>query len=168
METRTRTWVVVVAVVIATLIAVPSLTSTTPPGTAIDGRLEIVMQDYGFEVDEWHLPAGRPLELIVVNRDEVSHPLSFGRAEIEDELLRTVGYAEDLFAGLSPRVAPTTAVVAPTPPDQSFTVQVPGESTDAIEVELPEDRMGTWNTGCFLARGCHYAAGLSATLVVTP
>jgi plastocyanin len=131
-----------------------------------DGRLEIVMEDYAFETDDLTVPAGRPLTITIVNRDEVSHPLSFGRGLLEEEA-RPAGYAEGLLTGLDARVTPTAAVLAPEPPDRSSTVQVPGGETITIEVTLPEDRVGTWEVGCFLGRGCHYEAGLAATLTVT-
>lgn len=102
---------------------------------------------------------------MIVNRDEVSHPLSFGRDLIESDG-RPAGYAEGLFAGVDARVTPTSALLPPEGPDASSTVQVRGGETVTIEVTLPDDRAGGWEVGCFLAQGCHYEAGLNATLTV--
>jgi hypothetical protein len=165
MDSRTRlvTMAVGIAVVIAAAVVVtrPGL----PPGTAdADGRLEVVLEDYRFDVDAWTVPAGRPVTLVFVNRDEVSHPLTFGGTLIERDG-RPAGLADDLFPGLTPRVTPPSALQPPVETD-GFTVQVPGGATVTIEVEFPADRIGTWNVGCFLGRGCHLGAGLAATLEI--
>jgi uncharacterized cupredoxin-like copper-binding protein len=166
-ETRTRNvGLLLVAAIVLVLVSLV-LAGGAPAGTADDdGRLEVVLQDYAFETDELSVPAGQPLTIVIVNRDEVSHPLSFGRGLLEEDG-RPAGYADGLFAGLDARVTPTAAVLSPEPPDNSSTVQVRGGETVTIEVTLTEDRVGSWEVGCFLGQGCHYEAGLEATLTVT-
>jgi len=150
--------VVAVAVVLATR-------PGTPAGTADDdGRLEVVLEDYRFDVGTWSVPAGRPVTLVFINRDDVSHPLTFGGTLIERDG-RPVGLTDELFAGLTPRVTPAAALQPPVETD-GFTIQIAGGSTVTIEVEFPIDRIGTWNVGCFLGRGCHLGAGLAATLEI--
>jgi hypothetical protein len=171
-ETATRTRrITLVAVLGLGALAIVLLTvqpAVEPGRPDADGRLEVTIEGYRVDVDTWRLPAEQPITLVVVNRDEVSHPLSFGRGDIEDDLLRTVGYEEDLFAGLEPRVTPTTAIVEPRPPNEGFTVQVAPLGTTTVEVTFPTDRIGTWHAGCFLGRGCHLAAGVRATVVIEP
>ncbi len=128
-----------------------------------DGRLEIVMEGYEFEVDEWTVPAGQPVSLVLVNRDEVSHPLTFG-GELVIIDGRPADYTNELFDGLSPSVRPASARIEPTEEREGFTVQVRGGDTVTVDVEFPEDRIGTWGVGCFLGRGCHFNAGLEGTL----
>jgi plastocyanin len=135
-----------------------------PAGTVDDdGRLEIVLEDYAFATDELAVPAGEAVTLVIVNRDEVSHPLTFGR-ELEEVDGRPAGYSELLFTGLDPRITPASAGRNV---DQSGTIEVRGEETVTVEVTFPPERAGTWSVGCFLGRGCHYEAGLEATLTVT-
>jgi hypothetical protein len=148
------------------LLAVVIIVSGCSSADDGDGRYELVMEEYAFANEALSIPAGEAITLEIVNRDEVSHPLSFGRELLEEDG-RAAGYGDGLFAGLDARVTPTTAVLTPEPPDNSATVQVPGGETVTIEVTLPEDRVGTWEVGCFLGQGCHYEAGLNATLTVT-
>lgn len=164
MPNRTVTGIAVVTLLIVAAVAL--LTRDMPAGEIDrDGRLEIVMHDYAFEIDEWTVPAGQSVTLVLVNRDEVSHPLTFG-GELIVEDGRPVDYTNELFDGLSPRVVPASAVVASDEQHEGFTVQVPGGTTVTIEVAFPTDRVGTWGVGCFLGRGCHFNAGLTGSLHV--
>jgi len=163
-----RTWaglaIAAVAVLAVVVLAWPDGGDPSTPDA--DGRLEIIMENYRFEIDEWTVVAGQPITLVLINRDEVSHPLTFG-GELILEDGRPVDYTNELFAGLSPRVSPATAVIEPTATRQGFTVQVSGGQTVTIDIEFPADRVGAWGVGCFLGRGCHFNAGLEGTLNVT-
>jgi plastocyanin len=167
METRQRTaalTVIVVALVVATVLVVRDAVDATGRPDR-EGVVEVVMQDYRIEPATLTLPAGEPVRLVFVNQDEVSHHVTFGRDVVEEDR-RDVGFAEDLFAGLEPRVSPVGAQVELPPPYRGFTVLVRGGQTVTIDVTLPEDRVGTWQAGCFTARGCYYRAGLAAQIVV--
>ena len=164
----TRTWTsaaVLAAIGLAIILLVWPGSGPTPGQPDDDGRLEIVLRDYAFEVEEWTVPAGEPITLVFVNTDDADHPLTFGGEMVESDG-RPAGYAVDLFDGLSPRVAPQTAVMEPVPPNGAFTVQVRGGDTVEVEVVFPEDRVGTWGVGCFSGHGCHFNAGLEATLTI--
>lgn len=130
-----------------------------------DGVVEVVMDEYRFEPATVAVPAGEPVTLRFVNDHEFANHISFGHRVVEENR-RAVAFAEDLFEGLAPRVVPVGAVVTPEPPYQGFTVLVQGGQTVTIEVVLPEDRVGTWQIGCFTGRGCHYRAGMAAELIV--
>jgi hypothetical protein len=130
-----------------------------------DGVLELTMEDYRFDTPEMVLPAGEPIMLRFINRDEVSHHISFGR-EIVEENNRAVGFQEDLLAGVDLRVTPPGAEIDLAPPYQGTTVQAHGGETVTLEMTLPEERRGTWELGCFTGRGCHYRAGLAAEVIV--
>jgi plastocyanin len=132
---------------------------------ALGRPFEVVMEGYGFEPTELTVPAGVPITFAFENRDEVTHDVSFGRTLTESGG-RVVGFGEDLLADLDVLVTPRTALTAPAPPYQGVTVTVPGGQRVTVEVTIPEDRAGTWQLGCFTGRGCHYQAGLAATLYV--
>lgn len=153
-------------VVLAVVAAVVVWTRPGPePGLAdAEGRLEVVLEDYRFDVEDWTVPAGTPVTLVLVNRDEVSHPLTFGGALVEADGV-PVGYEDGLFDGLDAVVTPASASAAEGE-GPGFTVAVPGGSTVTIEVTFPAERAGSWNVGCFLGRGCHLGAGLAATLTI--
>ncbi|MEX0868357.1 MAG: hypothetical protein WD011_01670 [Nitriliruptoraceae bacterium] len=161
---KTRTWALAVAIVVALAAAVVAFWDA-PDGSHddADGRLEISMRDYRFEMSDWTVTAGEPVMIVLVNQDDVSHPLTFGKDLIIEDG-RPADYTNELFAGLSPRVTPAAAVVQPSGTHEGFTVQVPGGETVTIEVTFPIDRVGTWGVGCFLGRGCHFTAGLDGTL----
>ena len=167
MKTRERSVVLGLTVLLAA-VAVLLLTQDTPPDEVRpdqDGVLVLTMQDYRFETSEFVLPAGEPVTLRFVNRDDVSHHISFGRGIVEENR-RAVGFEEDLLAGLDLRVTPPGAQVEVSPPYRGTTVLARGGETVTIEVVVPEDRRGTWELGCFTGRGCHYRAGLAAEVTV--
>jgi hypothetical protein len=134
-------------------------------GRPVDGVVEVTMRDYHFEPPGYAVPADQPVVLRLINEDTVSHAVSFGRAVTEAED-RPVAFADDLFAGLDPRVTPTNAQVSPGPPYEGFTVLVHGGQTVDVATTLPEDRSGEWQVGCFTGRGCHFNEGLAGTLTV--
>jgi hypothetical protein len=165
MSTRSKLVILLAGVVVVALAVVQATRTGTPAGTAdADGRLEIVLEDYRFDADVWSVPAARPVTFVFINRDDVSHPLTFGGTLIERDG-RPAGLTDELFVGLSPRVTPVSALQPPVETD-GFTIQIPGRTTVTLEVEFPDDRIGTWNVGCFLGRGCHLGAGLGATLEI--
>ena len=47
-----------------------------------------------------------------------------------------------------------------------FEILVEPRETVEVRVELPADREGDWEMGCFTARGAHYRAGLTGTVHV--
>jgi plastocyanin len=128
-------------------------------------EVEVVMEDYRFADGEFTVPAGQPVTFTFVNRDEVTHHVSFGRV-VAHEGQRVVGFQEELLADLDPRVTPTSAVTELPEPYTSWAAAVHGGETVTIEVIIPEDRRGEWQIGCFTGQGCHYQAGLAATLTV--
>lgn len=160
-----RAWVAVVVGVLAVVAVVLLLPRGADSTGEPDTRVEIVMQDYEFETGEWTVPAGREVSLVLINNDEVSHPLTFG-GELIVEDGRPADYTNELFAGLSPRVSPEAALVEPSEDHEGFTVRVQGGDTVTVGVEFPEDRVGTWGVGCFIGQGCHFNAGLEGTLHV--
>jgi hypothetical protein len=169
-QPRTRTWIKagIVAVVAAAILAF-AYVAIGPRSVAgevdADGRLEVTVEGYAFDIDTWRVPVEEPFTLVVVNLDEVSHPLSFGRELVHEGAGRLpTGFAEDLLEGLDPAVAPATALTRDD--DGTTTLQVPGGRTVTMQVTLPADRAGTWEAGCFLGGGCHRVAGLDATLEV--
>lgn len=153
----------VLVIAAGVLLSGPEPPDEARPGP--DGVLEITLQDYRFDNPEFVLPAGEPVTLRFVNRDEVSHHLTFGRGLVEEND-RAVGFEEDLLAGLDLRVTPPGAEVEPVPPYRGTTVLARGGETVSVELTLPEDRRGTWELGCFTGRGCHYRAGLAAEVTV--
>jgi hypothetical protein len=167
-ETRTRSRVVIAVVVVIGVAVLGFVTLRSGPAAGevdADGRLEVTVEDYRFDVDTWRLPVGEPIELVFTNRDEVSHPLTFGRELVVEGSGRLpTGYAEDLLVDLPTRVAPATALTEG--PDGSTTLQLLGGRTVTLAVTFPPDRAGTWQAGCFAGGGCHRVAGLDATLEI--
>ncbi len=161
--TRTGALIAVVAIGAITLMLVGGTDDAARPDG--EGVLEIALHDYGFEPDPLRLPTGEPLTLRFVNQDDPSHHVSFGR-EVREHDGRAVGFDEDLFAGLEPRVTPPAAQTGPSADDPGFEVLVRGHETVTLEVTLPPDRTGSWEIGCFTGRGCHYRAGLAGTVIV--
>ena len=167
MKTRERSIILGVTALLAA-VAVILLTQDAPPDEVRpdqDGVLVLTMQDYRFDTSEFVLLAGEPMTLRFVNRDEVSHHISFGRGIVEENQ-RAVGFEEDLLAGLDLRVDPPGAHVKLSPPYRGTTVLARGGETVTIEVVVPEDRRGIWEMGCFTGQGCHYRAGLAAEVTV--
>jgi plastocyanin len=163
-----RTRIIAAVVLIGLVVAAAVLLTArrdAPGRPGADGILEVVMEDYAFSPAELTVTAGEPVTFRFVNRDEVSHHVSFGR-DVVEEGGRDVGFAEDLLAGLSPRVSPATAWVELDPPYVGDAILVQGGQTVDVSVTVPVDRVGEWQAGCFTGRGCHFRAGLAATLVV--
>jgi plastocyanin len=162
---RSRTLLIVAAVVVVGLVLVfADLLGGTGASTS-SSDVTMVMDGYDFDPTEVTVPAGVPVRFTFDNRDEVSHAVSFGRTvTMEDD--RAVGFEEDLFADLPVQVTPASAEVDPQPPYQGFTAMVQGGQQVTIEVTIPEARRGEWQIGCFTGLGCHYQAGLAATLIV--
>lgn len=163
--TATRTVGLVAALAIAGIILVVTGGTDSAARPDDDGLLEVTLRDYGFEPDEVVLPSGEPLTLRLTNVDDASHHVSFGREVVEDGD-RAVAFAEDLFAGLDPRVTPVSAESQPNEFHDGFAALVRGNETVTIEVTIPPERAGTWEIGCFTGRGCHYRTGLAGTVVV--
>jgi hypothetical protein len=155
--------VVVAVAIILTFQVVGGDAGTATPDA--DGVLEVVMDDYAFEPTEFAIPADEPVTLVFDNRDEVTHHVSIGRtvAEVDG---RAIGFAEDLLAGIPVRVTPSSASITPEPPYQGTTVAVPGGQRVEIALTVPASQTGEWQIGCFTGRGCHYRAGLAASLLV--
>lgn len=169
MDTRTRTSVglVLVLVVVVAVIALSGRDggsgATGRPDAS--GQLEVVLEDFEVDPAALHLTAGEPFTLVFVNRDEVSHHLSFGRQVVSDEG-REAGYAEDLFADLDLTITPDVARAEPTVPGGGTTILVPAGRSVSVATTLPDERVGTWELGCFTGGGCSYRAGLAATIDV--
>jgi FtsP/CotA-like multicopper oxidase with cupredoxin domain len=167
-RTRSRSRVTIAVVVGLAVVLLASLLLRDGPSAGevdADGRLTLTVEDYRFDVDTWRLPVGEPVELVFVNLDEVSHPLSLGRELVVEGAGRLpTGYAEDLLAGLPASSAPATALTEA--PDGSTTLQLLGGRTVTLQVTFPPDKAGTWYAGCFTGGGCHRVAGVEATLEI--
>lgn len=162
---RTSTRLTVTGVVLVLLAVTAIVVALLGRSSLPSADAQVVMEGYRFSPTALDLPVGEPVTLELVNRDEVGHHVSFGREVVEVDR-RPAAFAEDLFAGLDPRVTPTNAQVDPRLPDGGLTVLVQGGDTVTIEVTFPEDRAGTWQIGCFTGRGCHYRAGLAAEVTL--
>ena len=165
MTTTTRNGAIITVLALAAIILVLMGGGDGAAQPDDDGVLEVALHDYGFEPDTLQLPTGEPLTLRFVNQDDPSHHVSFGR-EVRERDGRAVGFDQDLFAGLEPRVTPSAAQTGPSADDPGFEILVRGNETVTVEVTLPPDRSGSWEIGCFTGRGCHYRAGLAGTVIV--
>lgn len=166
-QTRRLPRVVVVATVILVAIAAIFLVET---GDQVarpdrDGVLEIVMADFELEPSEFALPAGEPVTLVFVNRQDFTHDLTFGRSLVQDNG-RPAGFEEDLLEGIEARVTPPQAWITPRAPNRNVTIVVAANSTVTAQLVLPEHRVGTWQAGCFIGPGCDPRVGLSAEVTV--
>jgi plastocyanin len=147
------------------LVAVLVLADLPGGGPTNSDAWEVVLQDHRFEPGEVAVPAGRPVTLTFDNRDEVTHDVSIGRHVAEHDG-RAIGFGEDLLHGIPLRVTPRSALRTPQPPYQGTTIAVRGGQRVEVELTVPTERVGEWQLGCFTGRGCHYQAGLAATLHV--
>ena len=166
-QTRRLPLVVVVATVILVAITVIFLVDT---GDQLarpdqDGVLEIVMEDFELTPYEFVLPAGEPVTLVLTNTQDFTHDLTFGRSLVQGND-RPAGFEEDLLAGIDARVTPPQAWIPPRAPNHNVTIAVAANSTVTAELVLPEDRVGTWQAGCFIGPGCDPRVGLSAEVTV--
>lgn len=130
-----------------------------------EGELDVTMSDYAFSPAEWVLPAGQQTTLVVTNRDDVGHDLSIGRSVIEAEDGDPIGYTEDLLAELDARVVPSTAEHRAERGDNVIVTVAPEETVEVV-VRPTSEHVGEWGVGCFSGGGCHYEAGLQATLTI--
>ncbi len=52
--------------------------------------------------------------------------------------------------------------------DHGFMIsQAAGTGGTIVTIEIPEDKVGTWEIGCFIDEGTHYEDGMKGTLTVT-
>jgi hypothetical protein len=150
-----------IAVILAVaLIAQGNPTAIGHPNRA--GELEVVVAMRSFEPNHLYLPVEKPLTLTFVNQSDVTHWFSLGR-EVDDSTGRTTGFVEDLLADLKVRVVPARAV-ATDAGHHVFSVET-GQSI-TVAFELPADRVGEWELGCFTAAGCYYEYGFLAPVTV--
>lgn len=163
-----RTTLLIVGLVVAALVVlvlVVQLTARSATTPDADGRLEIAMEDYRFVPPEVTVPAEEPVTLVFDNHDEVGHHVTFGRDLIVEDGVE-VGYEQDLFASAPVQVSPSRARVGPSEGFPNFTILVEPGATVEVITTLPTDTAGTWQLGCFTARGCHYRTGLVGELTV--
>lgn len=118
-----------------------------------DGVLEVVVEGFAFEPERLTLPAGQPVTLVIENRNGFIHHLTVGRSVVEEGGL-AVGFEEDLFAGISAVADPPRSWLPPTATVGTVTLNLPARSVVTYRFTLPEDRVGTWQIGCFVGRGC--------------
>jgi plastocyanin len=163
-RTMSRTTLLVLTALVIGAVLILSRPGEDPTVASEAGQIEIVMEDYGFVPADVTLPVEQPLELTFVNRDDAPHHVSFGRAPVIEGVDACFG--DDLFEGLSPVVLPSRALVAGDDDAGTFEFLVEPQETVEVRVELPADREGEWEMGCFTARGAHFRAGLSGTVHV--
>lgn len=153
-QTKTP-WLIVGAGVlvaaVAALLLGPWLDGPARPDA--DGTIEVVVDRYRFEPAEIALPSGEPVTLRFVNRNDFIYHLTFGRELVETDGLAT-GFEHDLFAGVSAEADPPAAWEPPTENFDAVTVNLYEDSTSELVVTLPAERVGTWEAGCFVGRGC--------------
>lgn len=118
-----------------------------------DGVLEVVVDGFEFEPSQLVLPAGEPVTLVFDNRNDFIHHLTVGRSVVEEDG-RAVGFREDLFAEVSAVADPPRAWLPPTGTVDTVTINLPARTTVTLEFTLPEDRVGTWQIGCFVGHDC--------------
>ena len=128
-----------------------------------DGVVSIAIEGTEFSPSRIVLPVGEPITLVVDNRNDFIHHLAVGRTLQEDE--SGAAFAEDLFAGIDAHAEPSQAWLAPTEGFGNVTLVLHERATASFELTLPDDRVGTWQVGCFIGRGCE-ARILEATEVV--
>ena len=118
-----------------------------------------------FEPDHLSLPTGRALELTFVNHSDVQHVFAFGRQPTE-EGGRVTGEGEDLFAGIDLAVEPSGVRLSPSEAHPFTEFRLDVGQTMTMRFELPADRAGEWELGCFTAAGCYYETGFRADVTV--
>jgi uncharacterized cupredoxin-like copper-binding protein len=164
----TRNTLLAIVVAVLTLAALVFALQTDDPGRpGADGELEVVMEGYRFEPDVLTVPAETPLTFVFVNRDDTLHGVQFGRA-VAGERAREVGFETDLFDGVPTEVSPSRARVDHRNPQAHLEVAVEPGETVRLRIQLPADRVGEWEMGCFDACGAHYRVGLVGRLIVEP
>lgn len=157
-----------VGVLVIAMLVLLGLVLTRAGGPAspdAQDRLEIVMDDDAFEPAELSLPVGTPIGLVFINRDDTVHHVSFGRQVIEENGAR-IGFAEDVFADAPVRIEPSRARIGPSEQFPTVTIQVEPGSSASLRTELPAEAAGSWQMGCFTARGCHFRTGLAGEVTV--
>jgi hypothetical protein len=151
-----------VAVVVGTLWTVNLDGPTTPDR---DGTIEIVVDRYGFEPDQIAVPSDEPVTLRFINNNDFIYHLTIGRDQLETDGVPT-GFEQDLFAGTTARAEPARAWRPPTEAFDAVTINLAEQATSTITVTLPKDRVGTWEAGCFVGRGCTAELQDAFTVVV--
>jgi len=117
-----------------------------------DGVVSVAIEGTEFLPSRIVLPAGEEITLEFDNRNDFIHHLAIGRSLRQTEA--GAEFAEDLLAGVDADAEPTRAWLAPTEEFANVTLVLPESSTVSYELTLPEDRVGTWEVGCFIGRGC--------------
>ncbi len=117
-----------------------------------DGVVDIAIEGTEFIPSRVVLPAGEPITLEFDNRNDFIHHLAIGRSLQQTE--EGAEFSEDLLAGVDAEADPERAWLPPTEQFDNVTLVLPESSTVTYEVTLPEDRVGTWEVGCFVGRGC--------------
>jgi hypothetical protein len=130
-----------------------------------DGTIEVVVDRYRFEPAEIAIPSGEPVTLRFVNRNDFIYHLTFGHEQVETDGIPS-GFEQDLFAGVSAEADPPAAWQPPTGEFDAVTVNLYEDSTSELLVTLPADRVGTWEAGCFVGRGCTAELQEALTVIV--
>jgi plastocyanin len=165
-RTRARWSIALALALVGALVLLLLADGTTPVGRpGADGTVEIALEDYRFDPAAVSVPADTPVTLVFVNRDEVTHHVSFGRGVVEEDG-RAVGFEEDLMATAVVSVTPRSAMTAARAPYRSASVAVHGGQTVTVDARFTPSQRGDWQVGCFTGRGCHLQAGLLGTLTV--
>ena len=148
--TRIVALVAAVAAVGVVLFVVVGPGDEARPGP--DGVVTVAIEGTEFVPSRIVLPAGEQITLEFDNRNDFIHHLAIGRTLEQTEA--GAAFAEDLLAGVNADADPARAWLPPTEDFDNVTLVLPEESTVTYEFTLPEDRVGTWEVGCFVGRGC--------------
>ena len=148
--TRIVALVAAVAAVGVVLFVVVGPGDEARPGP--DGVVTVAIEGTEFVPSRIVLPAGEQITLEFDNRNDFIHHLAIGRTLEQTEA--GAAFAEDLLAGVNADADPARAWLPPTEDFDHVTLVLPEESTVTYELTLPEDRVGTWEVGCFVGRGC--------------
>jgi hypothetical protein len=148
--TRMVALVAGVAAVAVLLIVLVGPDDEARPGP--EGTVTIAIEGTEFIPSRLVLPAGEPITLAFENRNDFIHHLAIGRTLQQTEA--GAEFSEDLLSGVDAEADPARAWLAPTEGFANVTLVLPERSTVTYELTLPEDRVGTWEVGCFVGRGC--------------
>jgi hypothetical protein len=165
MLTATRIPIVVVLfLAVAVLVIVPNL-GGQPGEPGRDGVLEIVMEGNDFAPSRLVIPAGEPVTLVFVNRNDAARNLAFGRVVTEGHA-QPVTFTEDLLDGLDATVHPRQAWIPASERVPVVTLSVGGNSTVTVQTVFPAERIGTWQMACLRGRGCEPQTALVAEVTI--
>ena len=148
--TRIVALVAAVAAVAALVFVVVGPDDEARPGG--DGVVSVAIEGTEFIPSRLVLPAGEPITLEFDNRNDFIHHLAIGRTLEQTE--EGAEFAEDLLAGVDAQADPSRAWLPPTEEFDNVTLVLPESSTVTYALTLPEDRVGRWEVGCFVGRGC--------------